>query len=165
MKARDIVLIGLICVVVVAAVGYEHSNRKENAQYRQKVAAEQENIGLKLQKLSSQMEGLKVDLNSLKLSNEDNLKKMGQIIEQQARLQAKKEKTEDRSQISSIEHRALSIENPVSNVGVVSIRKIFADCKRNAKYRDQVIAEQGRIAAELDRLSREIEAQNQGLKA
>lgn len=50
-------------------------------------------------------------------------------------------------------------------VGVVSIRKIFQDCKRNAKYRDQVVAEQGRIAAELDRLSREIEAEKDGLKA
>lgn len=80
-----------------------------------------------------------------------------------ARFSMRKADVDQRFSILS-SRRVSSIQHPVSNVGVVSIRKIFQDCKRNAKYRDQVIAEQGRIAAELDMLSREIEAQKDGLK-
>jgi len=50
-------------------------------------------------------------------------------------------------------------------IGVVNVRKIFQDCKRNAGYREEVVAERGRIVAELDGLSREIEAERAGLKA
>jgi len=52
-----------------------------------------------------------------------------------------------------------------TRIGVVDVRKIFQDCKRNVRYREEVIAERGRIIAELDGLSREIEAERAGLKA
>ena len=48
-------------------------------------------------------------------------------------------------------------------VGVVSVRKIFQDCKRSAAYRQQAIAERDKIEAELTKLSKEIEAETAGL--
>jgi Skp family chaperone for outer membrane proteins len=50
-------------------------------------------------------------------------------------------------------------------IGVVDIRQIFQDCKRNVKYRDEATAEQQKIITELDRLKKEIEAEEAGLKA
>jgi len=49
-------------------------------------------------------------------------------------------------------------------IGVVSIRKIFRECKRNAKYREETMAERDKALAELEKLSKEIEAGRAGLK-
>lgn len=49
-------------------------------------------------------------------------------------------------------------------IGVVSVRRIFQDCERNAKYRQEALAEQDRIVAELEKLAKEIEAEKAGLK-
>ncbi len=51
-----------------------------------------------------------------------------------------------------------------SKIGVVSIRKVFEDCKRNAKYREEAKAEQDKIVAELDKMKAEIDAGKAGLK-
>jgi Skp family chaperone for outer membrane proteins/uncharacterized coiled-coil protein SlyX len=48
--------------------------------------------------------------------------------------------------------------------GIVSIRKIFRDCKKSAKYRDESNAERQRIQAELNKLDSEIKAQQAGLQ-
>jgi Skp family chaperone for outer membrane proteins len=53
---------------------------------------------------------------------------------------------------------------PVAKVGVVSILKIFQKCKRNEKYRQTALAEHAKTEAELDKLSKEIEAEEAGLK-
>ncbi len=50
-------------------------------------------------------------------------------------------------------------------IGVVGIRQIFQDCKRNVKYREEATAEQQRIITELDKLKREIEVEEAGLRA
>jgi Skp family chaperone for outer membrane proteins len=52
-----------------------------------------------------------------------------------------------------------------SKIGVVNVRKVFRSCKRNAKYREQAIAEQSKIKAEEEKLSKEAEALEAGLKA
>jgi Skp family chaperone for outer membrane proteins len=52
-----------------------------------------------------------------------------------------------------------------SKMGIVSIRKIFDNCKRNAKYKQEAMAEQDKIVAELEKLSKEIDAEKTGLKA
>ena len=54
---------------------------------------------------------------------------------------------------------------PSSKIGTVSILKIFRDCKRSAAHRSQLIAEQNVIRAELEKLAREIQAEEAGLKA
>ncbi len=53
---------------------------------------------------------------------------------------------------------------PESKIGVVSIRRIFRDCKRNVRYRQEATAEQDKIIAELDKLRKEIEAEEAGLR-
>jgi Skp family chaperone for outer membrane proteins len=50
-------------------------------------------------------------------------------------------------------------------IGVVSIRKVFGNCKRSARYNAEVLAEQSRTNAELQELSKEIEADKAGLNA
>ncbi len=50
-------------------------------------------------------------------------------------------------------------------IGVVNIRKVFRESKKNAKYRADALSEQARLEAEGQRLQREFEAQKAGLKA
>lgn len=56
-------------------------------------------------------------------------------------------------------------DTPSLKIGIVSIMKIFRDCKRSAAHRAEIIAEQNRIRAELQKLSKDIEALEEGLKA
>lgn len=49
-------------------------------------------------------------------------------------------------------------------IGVVSILKIFQNCKKNEKYRQSVTAERARTEAEMEKLSKEIEAEEAGLR-
>ena len=50
-----------------------------------------------------------------------------------------------------------------SKMAVGSIQKIFQQCQTNAKYRQQATLEQEQALAELDRLTKEVEAQRAGL--
>ncbi len=61
-------------------------------------------------------------------------------------------------------HAQPKTDKPSSKTGIVSIRKVFRDSKRNAKYRTDVMTEQTKVRAELEKLSKEIEAQEAGLK-
>jgi Skp family chaperone for outer membrane proteins len=61
--------------------------------------------------------------------------------------------------------QSVSILKPVGKVGIVSILKVFRDCKRNEKYRQEAVAQQGRDEAELEKLSKNIEAEEAGLRA
>ena len=45
-----------------------------------------------------------------------------------------------------------SSEGKCLKIGVVSVRKIFQDCKRNVKYRQDLSAERDKMAAELEKL-------------
>lgn len=56
-------------------------------------------------------------------------------------------------------------DKAVVNIGVVDIRRVFRDCKRNAKYGAGVMAEEAKLEAEQERLSKEIDSQKAGLKA
>jgi Skp family chaperone for outer membrane proteins len=58
-----------------------------------------------------------------------------------------------------------STSKPVGKVGVVSILKVFRNCKKNEKYRQLTAEEQAKTEAELGKLSKEIEAEETGLKA
>jgi Skp family chaperone for outer membrane proteins len=52
-----------------------------------------------------------------------------------------------------------------SKIGTVSIMKVFRDCKRIVSHRTEFLTWQGRIRVELEKLSKEIEAQEAALKA
>ncbi|MFH1370669.1 MAG: OmpH family outer membrane protein [Planctomycetota bacterium] len=49
-------------------------------------------------------------------------------------------------------------------IGIVSVRRIFQDCKRNVKYRRELAAERDKLGIELERLSKEIDLDKTGLK-
>ena len=49
-------------------------------------------------------------------------------------------------------------------IGVVSIRRIFRDCKRTAQYRQEANTERQQVNTELTKLDNEISAQKEGLK-
>ena len=50
-------------------------------------------------------------------------------------------------------------------VGVVNVRQVFRQCKRNITYRAEAVAEQNKVREELRRLAKEIEVAEAGLKA
>ena len=56
-------------------------------------------------------------------------------------------------------------DTPSSKIGIVSILKVFRNCKRSAAHRTEFNAEQSKIRAALKTLSEEIAAQEAGLKA
>jgi len=166
MKAKDIILIGLICVVALVMVGYEHSDRKKTAQYRQEIAAKQDSVSLeleklnkreklnkpekfdKLEKLNSEIESLKAELNSLKLSNKDNLKKIEAITKRQTPPGTQKE-------IRSTNPKQTGT-NP--KLAVVNIRYLFENCRKSADYQKKLGTEQEAILIELDNLNSEVQA-------
>jgi len=51
-----------------------------------------------------------------------------------------------------------------SKIGAVSIRKLFMECKKNAKYREQAKAEQDKAIEELQQLRAEIKAAEAALE-
>ena len=55
-------------------------------------------------------------------------------------------------------------KSDMPKAGAVSIRKIFRDCKRSAKYRQESNAERQKIDGELTKLDSEIKAQQAGLQ-
>ncbi len=55
-------------------------------------------------------------------------------------------------------------ENKCLKIGVVSVRKIFQDCKRNEMYRKEATDERDKMGAELEKLAREIDLDKAGLK-
>ena len=59
---------------------------------------------------------------------------------------------------------AVPAEGKCLKIAVISVRKIFQDCKRNVKYRQDMLAERDKIEAELDKLSKEIDLGKAGLK-
>jgi Skp family chaperone for outer membrane proteins len=65
---------------------------------------------------------------------------------------------------SEAEKAAPAQEAKCLKIGVVSVRKIFEDCKRNVKYRQDLAAERDKLGTELEKLSREIDLEKTGLK-
>ena len=60
---------------------------------------------------------------------------------------------------------AESQQQPSSfKIGVVNIERVFQECKRNARYVEQSRAEQQKIISELEKISKEIDAEKAGLK-
>ncbi|MGA1979963.1 MAG: OmpH family outer membrane protein [Sedimentisphaerales bacterium] len=151
MKTKNVVLMVTICIIVLAMVGYEY---RRNAQHIQKITAEQKNILLELGKLNKEIEDLKADSNAFKLGDKDYAKEMRGLMEKQSQLQAQEE-----SHPVELKQSGTGLK-----VAVVSVRKIFQGCKRSASYREGAVAEQDKIIAELEKLSKEIDADKAGLK-
>ena len=91
---------------------------------------------------------------------EDVVKKVDEL---QAQLNKREADGEgyDKQAIEKMVEREVKLKvakaSGVPAIGVVDVRRIFQECKRNANYRQEAEQEQGKIIAELEALSREIE--------
>jgi outer membrane protein len=56
-------------------------------------------------------------------------------------------------------------ETKCLKIGIVSVRKIFQDCKRNVKYRQELAEERDKMEMELEKLSKEIDLNKTNLRA
>jgi Skp family chaperone for outer membrane proteins len=128
-------------------VGYNYSYSKGSDKHTQKAATDMEGVNLRVETLTKEVEDLKNDFNAFKLSGKDYTKEMQEIMKKQTQLQSEPKQS-----------------GTGLKVAVISIQKIFQKCKKGASYREEAIAEQDRIIAELEKLSKEIEAQKAGLK-
>lgn len=52
-----------------------------------------------------------------------------------------------------------------SKIGIVSIMEVFRDSKKCEAHRSSIIAEQNKVRAEMEKLAKQIEAEEAGLKA
>jgi len=132
MKTKHIVLAGLTCVIVSMLIGYTLGDSKEDTQGVEKGSAG-------LRELEKKIEGLKTELNTVKLSSKGPVQK--------------------------VQDTAQGPVGPGLKVAVLSVRKVFQECRRSADYRKEAIADQDRVLAELDELSKEIEAERAELAA
>ncbi len=55
-------------------------------------------------------------------------------------------------------------EQSSARIGVVNVREVFRKCNRNAKYRQEAMAEYNTAMLELEKLSKQIQADEAGLK-
>lgn len=62
-------------------------------------------------------------------------------------------------------HAQSSAEQPSVKVAVVNVRKVFRRCKRNVQYRQEAVADYRQEMNEIEKLSKQIEAEEAGLKA
>jgi Skp family chaperone for outer membrane proteins len=61
--------------------------------------------------------------------------------------------------------KADKVASVSSKIGVVCIRSIFQNCRRNAKYKEEVTSEQEKTITELEQLSKEIDNEKSGLRS
>ena len=132
MKTKHIVLACLACAIVSVLIGYTLGNSKEDAQGVEKGSAG-------LRELEKEIDGLKTELDTVKLSSKGSVQKAQPAARESA--------------------------GPGLNVAVLSVRKVFQECRRSASYRKEAVADQDRALAELDELSKEIEAERAELAA
>ncbi|MBN1391411.1 MAG: OmpH family outer membrane protein [Sedimentisphaerales bacterium] len=148
MKTKNIILAALACVIILTAIGCKRSSPQADTQHSQEVAAKLETVLLKMEKLNKEMEELKSELNTVKLGGKDYSKEIQEMV---------------RKQVQQMPSAKQTGGGP--RVAVISIRRIFQESRKGASYRDEAIAEQNRIIAEMDKLAKEIEAGREGLKA
>jgi len=145
MKTKHIVLAVLACVIILAVVGAKSSS-KADAKGPEESAAEAKKALLKVEKLTEEVEKLKAEVDTIKIGGKDYSKEIQEVIEKQTKQQ---------------------LDTKQSGAGLkvafVSIRRIFQECKRSSAYREGAIAEQDRVIAELQALSKEVEAEKAGL--
>jgi Skp family chaperone for outer membrane proteins len=107
--------------------------------------AEQDKKLAELERIAKKVDAIQAQLNTLKINIEDDdMLLIKEIIEKQVKLNVG---SGDRLKI-----------------GVVSVPKIFQDCKRTVRYKEEAVAEWQRVNAELERLKAEVEAEREGLK-
>jgi len=110
-----------------------------------KLLAAQDKRFAEIAGITERLDKIQAALNTREVNiNESDMAQIRQTIENQVKLNVTK------------------AEMPA--IGVVSIRKIFRDCKKTAQYRQETSAERQQLSVELTKLDNEIKAQREGLK-
>jgi len=118
-------------------------NRKIDEQ--NKLLAAQDKRFDELAGIMKKLDEIQASFNTRKVDiNDSDMLLIQQIIEKQVKLNVRRA--------------------DMPKIGVVSIRKIFRDCKRTAQYRQEVTDEFQRTEAEENKLNDEIQAQKAGLR-
>ena len=118
-------------------------NRKIDEQAKQLTAQEEKLAGLI--EITKRLDGIEAGLKKQEVDiNDSDMSAIREMIEKEVK-----------SNVNTSEKPA---------AGVVSVRKIFRDCKKSAKYRQQSNIERQRADAELTKLENDIKAQQEGLK-
>ena len=144
-----VILVVVLCSVFLFQNGAKNAGEMETIAGRLteqgKRIAEQDERLAELEKIAKKIDEIQAQLNTRKIDIKDyDMSLIEEMIEKQVRLNVR------------------SGDRP--KIGVVSVEKIFQDCKRSVKYREEAIAERDRVNAELGKLKAEIDAEKEGLK-
>jgi Skp family chaperone for outer membrane proteins/uncharacterized coiled-coil protein SlyX len=131
--------------VKLAAQGEKIAELSEKIAEQDKLLTAQEKKLSEFTAITEKLEKIQAELNTRKVDiNDSDMTQIREIIEKQVKLNIRK--------------------TEMPKAGVVSIRKVFRDCKRSAKYRQDSNTERQKIDAELTKLDNEIKAQRAALK-
>ena len=98
-----------------------------------------------LERMAKKLDEIQAALNTRKIDiKDDDMALIQEMIEKQVRLNVR------------------SGAGP--KIGVISVQKIFQDCRRSVKYREEAMAEWDRANAELGKLKAEVDAGKEGLR-
>jgi len=160
-----------VVLLVILSSGFLFKNRGKNAEDQMKTIAKQdEKIAAQDEKISEQ--NTKIAELNRKIFEQD--KSLAELISKKVdRIQKDPNmfkvdlKDSDMSLIQQMIEKQVKLnvrEVNMPKIGVVSIRKIFRDCKKSAKYRPEAMDERQRTDAEENKLDNEIKAQKAGLR-
>ena len=106
---------------------------------------EQDKRLAELERMARKIDEIQAALNTRKVEiNDDDMLLIQEIIEKQVKLNVR------------------SGAGP--KIGVISVQKIFQDCRRSVKYREEAMAEWDRANAELGKLKAEVDAGKEGIR-
>ena len=106
---------------------------------------EQDKRLTELERMARKIDEIQAALNTRKVEiNDDDMLLIQEIIEKQVKLNVR------------------SGAGP--KIGVISVQKIFQDCRRSVKYREEAMAEWDRANAELGKLKAEVDAGKEGIR-
>ncbi len=118
-------------------------NRKIDEQAKQ-LSAQEEKLA-SLTEITKRLDGIEAGLKKREVDiNDSDMSAIREMIKEQVKSNIK------------------TSEKPAA--GVVSVRRIFRDCKKSAKYRQQSNMERQQADAELTKLDNDMKAQQEGLK-
>jgi uncharacterized protein YlxW (UPF0749 family) len=106
MKVKHIVTVTLVCIIISILVGCDRSNPQGDNQNSQEISAEMEKTLLKLEKLTEEVDDLKAELKTVKLTDKDYSKEIQEMVRKQVQ------------QMPAAEHSGAGLK-----VAVVSIRR------------------------------------------
>jgi Skp family chaperone for outer membrane proteins len=164
-------LAAILLVFLCSGFLFKNLGKKPEDQ-TEAIAKQDEKIALQSEKIAEQNKKI-VEQDKLIASQNKRLDELEIIAKQVDRIRTDIKtskvnlKDSDMSQIQKMIEEKVKLDvkkGTGPKIGIVSIRKIFRECKRSAKYRQEATAERQKADAELTKLDSEIKAQKAGLK-